>query len=189
MSTFAYWSPRPGGSTTVVQGAIFQGLAAGIVGTTDNLINLFAAGPVQIGSVPLADWLTFVNDPIVGTVVTLLQPGQYKAIGWVPWNSGFNVLNCVSVDATLAQRQSGNPNPDPNEIEVQAQRFKLATTIQDAGVTTTFVVDSDEIAAGRNTVRLHSVDPSAGISAPAPGAAYLGLTGATLRLERTGDAA
>ncbi len=188
MSTFAYWSPRQGRSTTVLQGAIFQGLAAGLVGTADDLVNLFAGAPSQLGAVPLADWLTFVNDPVQGTIVTIIQPGEYKGLGWVPFAGGFNVSNAVTVDATLAQRQSGNPNSDPFQPEVQAQRFKFATTIQDAGVVTSFVIDSDEIDAGRNTVRLHTWDPAGGISVPLAAGAYLVPGATTLRIERTGDA-
>lgn len=186
--TIIYTAPRAGASSTVLQGAIFTGLNAALVGAVDNLVSRFAAAPVQVGAVPIAEWMTFVNDVASGTVLTILQPGLYRVVGWVPFNGGFNVAHAITVDATLAQRQSGNPNAEPNAPEVERNRFKLATTLQDLGPEASVVIDSDEIAAGANTIRLHTWNPAAGISAPLALAAYLNTTSPVLRIERSGDA-
>ncbi len=188
--TIIYRAPPAGASSTVLQSARFVGLAAGLVGATDDLVSLFAGAPIVMGTVPLSEWLTFVNDPLLGTVISIIQPGTYRAFGWVPFFGGFNVAHAVTIDATLAQRQSGNPNADPDEAEVERQRFKFGTTIQDLGPEVTFVIDSDEIDAGANTVRLHTWNPGGGggTSLPLALAAYLDISVSTLRISRIGDA-
>ena len=179
-----------GGSTNTVtlQGVIVpQIVPATATGSTDDLVLAFTGASVQVGSVPLASWVTRTDSPVFGTTLTMTQPGIYAAYIYIPWASGNNVGAAVTYNATVAQRQS--IAPEPVQPETYASSFTSTSSIQttSAGNGLIPVLQAD-IDAGTNIIRAHSFNPLAPGTSP-PAAAYINAANTALRLFRIGDVA
>lgn len=178
-------SSSGGGAPVPEQGAIIQEIdPAGASGSTDDLVALFQVATVQIGAVALASWLSRSDTVALGTVVTIIQEGVYTMHFYVPWATGQNVGCALTIDATVAQRQT--VVPEPTAPEVLATNFRSNTSIQATPVWATVNITPAIIAAGENTLRAHTFNPLAAGS-PAAGAAYVNGPACAWQIRRIGS--
>lgn len=182
-------APSSGGSTNTVtrQGIIVPVLtAASPVGSTDSTVILWTGASVQVGTVALASWVTRADSATLGTTFTIIQPGIYSVVLYIPFNGG-DVANSVTLDATAAQRQTAIPEPmDP---QCYANNFQFATgDLVSKPITALVPVLQADIDAGggANVIRAHVVDINTP-GAPPPAAIFLNTAETVVRIFRVGD--
>lgn len=97
------------------QGFVVRGLATPPVASdaAENMIAVWAGADVQLGSVPLAQYVTRVDDPLVGTTFEFSQSGIYLVAFYavLPFDGTSGLMPGVSLDAAPALRSNANPEP------------------------------------------------------------------------------
>lgn len=159
-------------------------------GSTDALVLRFTAAPLQIGAVPIAQWVTITTDLVLGTVATIIEPGVYSCLLYVPWSAGIDVGDYVTLDAPAALRQTVVPEPDDPTVRNAQLVNASAAVAESLTITIPIVVDSTMISAGENTIRFQAAQIGAYPAATAPAAGDFLLPGTSCaRIDKIGEAA
>lgn len=97
----------------MVQGLATPGMMAS--DSSEALVSVWAGPTVQLGSVPLGDYLVRVDDPVLGSTFTLNQPGIYQVTATValPTDPTAGLLVAAGLDHTATQRSGAEGNPEP----------------------------------------------------------------------------
>jgi hypothetical protein len=149
--------PGSGGAAPALaqQGVLLSDIdPAAATGTTDLLVLRFTAPPVQIGAVPIPNWVTVTTDLVLGTVCAIIDPGVYACLLYVPWATALDLGDYVTLSASAALRQT--VIPEPNVQSVRNAQFANPTVVQSLTIGVPITIDSAMIAAGDNLIRFQA---------------------------------
>ena len=183
------FSPTIPISTLESQGAVIHTIVAATgTGSTDVLVVHFTGTTIQVGSIPVASWLTRSDSSTLGTTCTIIQPGVYQASLYIPWTISRPLGSYITLNATTAQRQ--NTVPQPNSVTVYSAQFSnITSTYQAIMPLATIVIDSTMIANGDNVIRFGAADIENAPTAVAPATAdWLVPSTTSARIFKVGNA-